>query len=77
MGKAMRFEPVLITTFVAALVSLLISFGAPISADQSDAIMKFVAAALPLLPFVVGAIIARATVWCPNSVEELREVLTS
>lgn len=65
----LRFEPVLISTLIAALISLLISFGVQISDEQSSAILKFLDSLLALAPFGVAALVARQNVWSKKSVE--------
>ena len=44
----LRDEPVLVTTFVGALLSLLVVFGVPISDDQKLAIVGLITALLAL-----------------------------
>jgi hypothetical protein len=39
-------EPVLVSTFIGAVVSLLVAFGAPISPDQKTAVITAVIAGL-------------------------------
>jgi F0F1-type ATP synthase assembly protein I len=65
----MKYEPIMITTLVAALMSMLISFGVNISDEQSSAILKFLDAILPLVPFAIAAVVARRKSWSENSVE--------
>ncbi len=44
----LRDEPVLVTTFVGALISLLVVFGVPISDDQKTAIIVLLTAGLAI-----------------------------
>jgi hypothetical protein len=44
----LKDEPVLVSSFVAAVVSLLVAFGVDISADQKAAVIGCVGAALAL-----------------------------
>lgn len=65
----MSFEPVLISNLVAAGIALAIAFGAPVTPEQRDALLGFVAAFIALL---IGAgVVARANVYSRASVEKL------
>ena len=71
MGKAMQYEPVMVMALVGAAIGLLVAFNVPITDEQSGAILKFVEAALPFLPAVVTAFIARSFAFAPNTVREI------
>jgi hypothetical protein len=45
----LRNEPVLVTTFVGALLSLLVVFGVPITDDQKTAIIVLLTAVLAVV----------------------------
>lgn len=67
----LKYEPVVITTAIAAIISLLIAFGVNITEQQNTAIMRFVEAILPIIPFAIGAIVAWANAWSKDSVEKV------
>ena len=51
-------EPALVTGIVSAVIILLVTFGAPITQDQSTAILGLVSAAIAL----IGSVIVRSRV---------------
>lgn len=61
----MRTEPTLILSAVAAIIGLLIAFGAPITEDQRQAVLVCVGALIPL------AIAIRQSVFAPATVETI------
>jgi len=69
--KAMDAEPVMVMAFVGALLGLLVAFNVPISSDQTDAIMRFVEAALPLVPPILAAVVARNRVYSPATMRKI------
>lgn len=71
-----RFEPVfnatILSEFVAAILSLLIAFNVAVTDDQRNAILGV--AAVVGTVFFGGNMIARNTVYSPDSVERLTGV---
>lgn len=69
--KTAASEPLLnvgaIVTIVVSVLSLLVTFGVPLSNDQRAAIMGLVAAVVPM----VTAFIGRSKVYSPRSVVRL------
>ena len=72
MGQAMRLEPVLITQLVAAILSLAVAFGAPITDDQRQAVLQVVGIVVAI--FLGGAVVARSKAYAPATVDRLAEV---
>lgn len=51
--------PTILTTLAAALLSLLVSFGIPLTAEQQDSINTVITIAAPI---VVGAVVSRRVI---------------
>ena len=71
MKRLMDTEPVMVMALVGAFLGLLVAFNVPVTADQTSAILKFVEAALPFLPVVLGAMVARNRVYSPATMRKI------
>ena len=64
----MRVEPVLIVQLVGAALALAAAFGFPVSEEQRQAILAFVAVVIAIM--AGQGIVARAFVWSEAGLEE-------
>lgn len=69
MKDAMNVEPVLVTQLVAAMLSLAVAFGAPITDDQRQAVLQVVGIVVAI--FLGGAWVARSHAYAPNTVQQV------
>ena len=66
----MQVEPVLVTQLVAAVLSLVVAFGVPVTDEQRQAILQVVGIVVSI--FLGGAVVARSRAWAPASVERAK-----
>ena len=71
MKRAMEVEPVMVMAFVGSLLGLLVAFNVPITGDQTSAILRFVEAAIPFIPVLIGAVVARNRVYSPATMKRI------
>lgn len=69
MKTAMNLEPVLVTQLVAAILSLAVAFGAPITDDQRQAVLQVVGIVVAI--FLGGAVVARSHAYAPATVQQV------
>lgn len=69
MRGAMNLEPVLVTQLIAAILSLAVAFGAPITDEQRQAVLQVVGIVVAI--FLGGAVVARAHAYAPDTVRKV------
>jgi len=65
----MQIEPVMVSQLLAAVFTLLVAFGVPMTPEQRAAVMQVVAAVLPIL--VATGLLARSKAYAPATVERI------
>lgn len=70
MGGAWKAEPVVIVQFVAALLTVGIAFGMPITDAQREAVLQFVGVLAPIV--IAATIMMRQNVFAPDTVEGIK-----
>lgn len=69
MTRLMDREPVLLTSMAAAIVSVAVAFGAPVTADQREAVLELVAVIVAI--YTGQAWVARSRVYAPATVARM------
>jgi hypothetical protein len=67
--KLMQVEAVMVSQLIAAILTLLVAFGAPMTEEQRKAVLQVVGAVLPIL--MASGVLARSQVWSRSSVEKI------
>lgn len=69
MKRLMDVEPVMVTNAVAAVLALLVAFGAPITPEQQQAVLGVTAAIIAI--YFGQAVVARNRVYSPRTMRRL------
>lgn len=69
MHRMMQIEPVMVSQVIAAILTLLVAFGVPMTPEQRQAVLQVVAAVLPIL--VATGLLARSKAYAPATVERI------